>query len=88
MIALLVQGLGPDIADADDLAELGLLLVPGYMGPRDPPRADDADLQLRLGQDRASSPGVAGSDEPVSYTHLDVYKRQVTSSPRLTGGSS
>ena len=28
------------------------------------------------------------SQDPVSYTHLDVYKRQVLESKRTTGGAS
>ena len=37
---------------------------------------DDLDILVQV-QDRPSSPLGCGSDEPVSYTHLDVYKRQV-----------
>ena len=41
----------------------------------------DASLQARLKMDRAR---LALSAEPVSYTHLDVYKRQITMLPLAT----
>ena len=60
---------------------------PSFVGNEDIPFSPDRLDDLRLGGvlfDLAPNPGDAHVDAPVSYTHLDVYKRQQLSGYRRT----
>ena len=46
------------------------------LGGLDKVKAACKDLEVRMGNSQADEPGFIHAARPVSYTHLDVYKRQ------------
>ena len=70
-----------DISDEDILAENQAASLNGQAGLQEIPSLDQdpSDLDAVSDADGAQAAADTGADQgqPVSYTHLDVYKRQV-----------